>query len=279
MSDADESGVADGDTTAASDEDTTTSDADTATSDEDTTTSDADTATSDADTTTSDADTAASDEDTIEPSDTDTATSDADATATSDADEPTMRATCRALSDRGYANLTMQAIADEADVSKAALHYHYDSKQELLASFQAYLGDRFLARVRAADTDGPADERLASVLDAALSPPESDDLADLQTALLELKAQAPYEPAFREQSRIFDEDFRTLLTDILETGVAEGTFRADLDPERVAQFVVTVLAGSQTRQVSVGQPPAVTRALLETYVEATLRPTPEADRE
>jgi len=273
MSDADESGVADGDTTAASDEDTTTSDADTATSDEDTTTSDADTATSD--------------EDTIEPSDTDTATSDADATATSDADatatsdadEPTMRATCRALSDRGYANLTMQAIADEADVSKAALHYHYDSKQELLASFQAYLGDRFLARVRAADTDGPADERLASVLDAALSPPESDDLADLQTALLELKAQAPYEPAFREQSRIFDEDFRTLLTDILETGVAEGTFRADLDPERVAQFVVTVLAGSQTRQVSVGQPPAVTRALLETYVEATLRPTPEADRE
>ena len=249
MSDADESGVADGDTTA----------------------SDAATAASDEDTTTSDADTAASDEDTTAPGDTDT--------ATSDADEPTMRATCRALSDRGYANLTMQAIADEADVSKAALHYHYDSKQELLASFQAYLGDRFLTRVRAADTDGAADERLASVLDAALSPPESDDLADLQTALLELKAQAPYEPAFREQSRIFDEDFRTLLTDIVETGVAEGTFRADLDPERVAQFVVTVLAGSQTRQVSVGQPPAVTRALLETYVEATLRPTPEADRE
>ncbi|MEF8776255.1 MAG: TetR/AcrR family transcriptional regulator [Haloarculaceae archaeon] len=186
--------------------------------------------------------------------------------------ETVMRATCRALSDRGYANLTMEAIAEEAGVSKAALHYHFDSKCELLASFQSYIGDRFLERVREADHDGPADERLDRVLDAALAPPETDALEDLQTALLELKAQAPYEPAFRERSRAFDEEFRSLLVDIFEAGVDAGDFRAALDPERAAQYVVTVLAGSQTRHVSVGQSPETTRNLLETHLEGTLGP-------
>lgn len=190
----------------------------------------------------------------------------------SDTDETVMRATCRALSEKGYANLTMQAIAEEAGVSKAALHYHFDSKSELLASFQSYIGERFLERVREADHDGPADERLARVLDAALSPPETDALEDLQTALLELKAQAPYEPAFRERSRAFDEEFRMLLVDIFEAGIDAGAFRTDLDPERAAVFVVTVLAGSQTRHVSVGQSPATTRALLETHLETALGP-------
>ena len=192
-------------------------------------------------------------------------------------DEAVMRATCRALSTHGYANLTMQAIADEAGKSKAALHYHYDSKRDLLARFQEYLGERFLSRVRAADTAAVADERLAQVLDAALSPPEADDLEDLQTALLELKAQAPYEPAFRERSRAFDAEFRDHLETILGAGVESGVFREGVDPERAARFVVTVLAGSQTRHVSVGQAPATTRDLLATYVEGLLaaETTPE----
>ena len=185
--------------------------------------------------------------------------------------EEVLRATCRALATHGYANLTMQDIADEAGKSTAALHYHYDSKADLLATFQDYLGERFLSRVREADTGGRADERLARILDAALSPPETDDLADLQTALLELKAQAPYEPAFRERSRAVDAEFRSHLVEVLEQGVDEGVFRADLDAERAARFLVTVLAGSQTRYVSVGQSPEATRALLATSVETARR--------
>jgi AcrR family transcriptional regulator len=192
-----------------------------------------------------------------------------------DTTEALLCATSRALSTHGYANLTMQDIADEADLSTAALHYHYDSKGHLLAAFQEYIGERFLARVRDADTAEAADERLSQVLDAALSPPESDDVADLQTALLEPKAQAPYEAPFPERSRAVDAEFRSYLADIVAAGVDQGVYRDDLDPERAARFVATVLAGSQTRHVSVGQSPETTRALLATYVETTLR----ADRE
>ncbi len=187
----------------------------------------------------------------------------------SDVDEEIMCATCRALCSHGYADLTMQAIADECSKSKAALHYHYDSKRDLLVAFQKYLGDRFLERVTEADEaadDDPTD-RLTAVLDAALSPPQSDDLEDLQTALLELKAQSPYEQAYREQSQAFSDAVCDLLTEILAAGVERGTFRADLDPEATAQFLLTVLEGSQVRHVAVGQTLERTRELLASHLE------------
>ncbi|MHB9287598.1 TetR/AcrR family transcriptional regulator [Halobacteriales archaeon Cl-PHB] len=187
----------------------------------------------------------------------------------SDVDEEIMCATCRALCSHGYAGLTMQAIADEYSKSKAALHYHFDSKRDLLVAFQEFLGDRFLERVREADAvagDDPAD-RLSAVLDAALSPPESDDLEDLQTALLELKAQAPYEERYREQSEAFNDAVVDLLSEILAAGVESSDFQSDIDPRDTAEFLLTVLEGSQVRNVAVGQRPERTRDLLASHLE------------
>ena len=187
----------------------------------------------------------------------------------SDVDEEILCATSRALCRHGYADLTMQAIADEYSKSKAALHYHFDSKRDLLVAFQGFLGDRFLERVREADAaagDDPAD-RLSAVLDSALSPPESDDLEDLQTALLELKAQAPYEDRYREQSEAFNDAVVALLSEILAAGVASGAFQQDLDPDDTAEFLLTVLEGAQVRHVAVGQTPERTRELLASHLE------------
>jgi AcrR family transcriptional regulator len=165
----------------------------------------------------------------------------------------------------------MQDIADEAPVSKGALHYHYDSKRGLFEAFQAYIAERFLARLQAADDPGaPAPERLSAVLDAALSPPETDELRDLQRALLELTAQAPHEPAIAAEIETWDGRVRDLLAGIVADGIETGAFGPDVDPETTATFVATVLAGAQTRQVSVDQSPETARALLETHLETRL---------
>jgi AcrR family transcriptional regulator len=182
-----------------------------------------------------------------------------------------MRATYRALCAHGYADLTMQDIADEAPVSKGALHYHYDSKRGLFEAFQRYIAERFLARLQAADDpDAPAPERLSAVLDAALSPPETDGLRDLQRALLELTAQAPHEPAIADEIEARDHRVSDLLAAIVADGIEAGEFRPDADPERTAEFAVTVLAGAQARQVSVDQCPETARGLLETFLEDRL---------
>ncbi len=78
-----------------------------------------------------------------------------------------MAATYRALCAHGYADLTMQRIADEAGKSKSLLHYHYGTKQELLVAFLDYLFDRFEARVAATEGDAPTSAygRSSTVLD------------------------------------------------------------------------------------------------------------------
>ena len=78
--------------------------------------------------------------------------------------EELMAATYRALCAHGYADLTMQRIADEAGKSKSLLHYHYGTKQELLVAFLDYLFDRFEARVAATEGDAP-ETRLRVLLD------------------------------------------------------------------------------------------------------------------
>ncbi len=107
--------------------------------------------------------------------------------STSDITEGTYRALCK----HGYADVTMEDIAAETDVSKSALHYHYDSKHDLLVSFFDDLLEGFTERLDAVDGES-AYEGLLNLIDAVLFPPD-DDAPDLgfQTAVLEMKAQAP----------------------------------------------------------------------------------------
>jgi len=60
-----------------------------------------------------------------------------------DPNEEIMRATYRALQEHGYADLTIKRIAEEYGKSTAAIHYHYDTKDDLLAAFLDYILDQF----------------------------------------------------------------------------------------------------------------------------------------
>ena len=61
--------------------------------------------------------------------------------------EAVMAATHRALCTHGFADLTTQRIADEWGKSKAALHYHYDTKEELLRTFLDHLLAKFESQI------------------------------------------------------------------------------------------------------------------------------------
>jgi AcrR family transcriptional regulator len=191
--------------------------------------------------------------------------------------EAIMRATYRALCDHGYADLTMQDIADETDKSKAALHYHYDSKRDLLHAFLDFLYDEFTARVSDPAGETPA-ARLEAFIDDVLQPPEQDADARVafRTALLELKAQGPYDEGVRERLERFDEFLHAELRTIVAEGIEDGQFR-DVDPDDTARFVVTALDGASTKQVAVGQDIDCARRMLHAYVETHLVADGESD--
>nr|WP_082146618.1 helix-turn-helix domain-containing protein [Halostagnicola sp. A56] len=86
------------------------------------------------------------------------------------ADEPAtdiLEATYRVLCERGYTDLTLQAIAAEAETSKSSIHYHYDSKDQLFVAFLDELYDRFTSRVGSLDGDTPR-EQLDALLQSLL---------------------------------------------------------------------------------------------------------------
>ncbi|WP_247010220.1 TetR/AcrR family transcriptional regulator [Halorientalis litorea] len=179
-------------------------------------------------------------------------------------------ATYVALCERGYADVTMQDIADHTDKSKATLHYHYDSKRDLMVAFLDYLYEEFTGRV--GDPPGEtAPERLDAFIERALSPPETDPerRQAFETALLELKAQAPYDEAIRERLVAFDQFLVTRVRDIVADGIESGAFR-DVDPADTARFVATTLDGAHTKRVAVGQDIDCTHRMLRSYVQTHL---------
>ncbi|MFB6072106.1 MAG: TetR/AcrR family transcriptional regulator [Halobacterium sp.] len=170
-----------------------------------------------------------------------------DASGTSPtAHEDIMDATYRALLEHGFAALTMQDIADEAGKSKSLLHYHYDTKQDLLVAFLEYLLERGKARA-AEHEDEPPGERLRGFVAGGLVENDADDWA-FATALLELQAQAPHEETYREQLARNEQFMRDHVADIVREGVEAGEFR-DADPEAVARLVLAAVDGARTERV------------------------------
>ena len=182
-----------------------------------------------------------------------------------------MAATYRALCEHGHAAVTTQDIADEAGVSTAALHYHYDGKRDLLVSFLDWLLDGFEARlddaVAAADPED-APERVVALLDEVLASPDAER-REFRTAIVEVRAQAPYRPAYRERLTAFDDAVRERVRDAVADGVERGCFEA-VDPDDVAAFLVTYATGAQGRDVAVGASLAEARRRLHDHVRERL---------
>lgn len=191
--------------------------------------------------------------------------------APDDSGDEIMEATYRALCRHGYANLTMQHIADECGKSTSLLHYHYDTKQDLLRAFLDYIVDQFAEKVRVSDAVDPA-ERLLEFIDWFVFDEDDAERRDFHRAMLELKAQAPHNEAFREQLLRSDRAVRGAIAEIIEDGIEQGVFR-EVDPDRTAALVFAALDGARMRQITLGLDDytrTVTDALAEHVIAALL---------
>lgn len=181
-----------------------------------------------------------------------------------------MHATYRALCEHGYADLTIQRIADEFPKSKSLLYHHYDSKDELLVDFLGFLLDHFKTDV---PSDDPADghAHLQALLDHALPESLDEERAEFASAMTELRAQAPHDEAYRDQFTRTDRFFRDCIAAIIREGIDQGVFRA-VDPDRTAGFIATTIHGARAQRVTTddAEPIAATRRELTEYIRARL---------
>ncbi len=146
-----------------------------------------------------------------------------------DTREAILGAAFRALCEHGYAELTIKRIGEEFDKSPSLVYHHYDGKDELLVDLLEFLLDRFESALSADAFDLPPRTRLDAYV-AAMTDPGSvgaDHTPDgrFLTALVELRAQAATDEAYRTHFDRSDRVFQTFL----EKSVREAA--ADLDIE------------------------------------------------
>ena len=188
-----------------------------------------------------------------------------------DTHEAIMGATYRALCRHGYAHLTMQDIADEFDKSRPLLHYHYDTKEELMLAFVDNMIGWVGGQLARSDTEEPLD-RMEAYIDGFVIDPGEEDRETFALALLELRVQAVHNDEFRSRlSRHYENNVGTV-ADIIADGIEAEVFR-EVDPDEVGEFVYTSLVGARMYQVTMGAQHASRRmrdALAEFVVDDLL---------
>ena len=156
-----------------------------------------------------------------------------------------MKATYQVLCEYGYADLTIQQIADEYGKTTTAVHYHYDTKDKLLTAFLDYLLEELADSVHNTRTTNP-ENRLKLLLDELLVKSENEPA--LSIALLEMQSQTPYKEPFRERFKQIDEYIRYSIKTVVSDGIDKGVFN-DVDADRIARSLMIIVNGGRIRAV------------------------------
>lgn len=168
-----------------------------------------------------------------------------------DSREAIMRATYCALEQYGYAGLSIQRIADEADLSKSTFYHHYDNKDDLLTSFVDFILAEF-SRIFSMEASEDPLAQLQTYVHLILDLESADGVSDTTSTervlgtYVELRAQGVRDKEFREKYTEVDQTFEQQLADIIEDGIEAGVFK-DVDPDRTATFLLTLIAGHTFR--------------------------------
>jgi AcrR family transcriptional regulator len=165
----------------------------------------------------------------------------------------------------------MQDIADRCSKSKSLLHYHYDTKEELLITFlDGLLADyerRFECRA-----DRPPIERILAFLARFVLTPDDEEREAFHLALLEMRSQGPFNDRIREHLDRSDRLLRRAVADIIEDGIETGVFKP-VDAERTAALLVATVDGARTRQITLGEEnDRYTRTVVEEALNRIVEP-------
>jgi AcrR family transcriptional regulator len=139
------------------------------------------------------------------------------------------------FADRGLRATTVRDIADAAGILSGSLYHHFDSKEsmvdEILRGFLDALFDRY--REIVAQDLGPRDTLEAVVVASFVAIDEHNAAVAIYQAEARRLAEQPRFAYIGERLT----EFRRLWHDVLQAGIAAGSFRDDLDVELSYRFL------------------------------------------
>ncbi|MGW2339585.1 TetR/AcrR family transcriptional regulator [Streptomyces sp. NPDC001661] len=136
--------------------------------------------------------------------------------------EDVLRAAALVLAERGLDAARLRDVARAAGVSIGALQHHFDTRDELFREAFEWSIEQLIARWRASAADEPDPwHRFELLVQALTGDPELERRCATWT---EFCASAARHPGLRDGVRSVHEEWLTLLTGIVEDGIAQGDF-------------------------------------------------------
>ena len=151
-----------------------------------------------------------------------------------------LETTCEVVIERGFAGTRIADVAKRLEVSSSLIHYHFDSKEQLLAEAFAHYANKDVAEMEAEIENAPsALVKLERVIQNYV--PEGSD--DVEWMLwIDGWGEALRNPMMKKISQQLDEQSTALLARIIRIGVESGEFTCP-DPDGAAMRLTALVDG------------------------------------
>ena len=151
-----------------------------------------------------------------------------------------LETTCAVVIERGFAATRIADVAKRLGVSTSLIHYHYDSKEQLLAEAFSYYARKDLAELDAEIETAP---NALVQLDRAIQNYVPEGSGDVEWMLwIDAWGEALRNPLMKKISQELDERSGSLLERVLRAGVASGEFRCP-DPSASSARLTGLIDG------------------------------------
>ncbi len=158
-----------------------------------------------------------------------------------------IQAAYQTIAQHGLKGLRTREVAALVGLNHSTLHYYFPTKKALIEAVADYaVFQGLLVNVPHGHQEGSPAARLHQFLVGLQRNMQEDPTHFL--VLYELARYTPREPAIREifQRQTFTESWRRFLVRLLNEGIQQGEFRADLNPETGASILMTFFLGLGT---------------------------------
>ncbi len=151
------------------------------------------------------------------------------------------------LSARGYANVSMRDIADEAGVALSQLSYYYKNKEGLFTEVVKMMMHQYLHEVEdklksTANTTANTKEKLASLVRYFTEQIKKNP--DLLRLFIDFTAQSLWLPSFRRQLKKLFSDLSEMIEKSLLVGTVLNTNLCEYSSKSVAKLILGALYGT-----------------------------------
>lgn len=152
-----------------------------------------------------------------------------------------VEATMELAVEKGLKKLTTQAIADRVGIAQPTIFRHFKSRDDIFGAVISWMGNSLFKVVGGLFTENaPADERLHRLILRQMSFMNSHRALPRVLFSDRLHLESPKLKAVVQ--KVMD-GYVQSVAKLLQEGVDEGTFRADLDSQQVARYIAAMIQG------------------------------------